>query len=56
MAENWDLGKGPPNITSFGSFEMVGLSTFDLGTTSPNTCFYPRTAVGAEPLFLYRQD
>ena len=27
MAENWDLGRGPPNITTFGSLEMVGLST-----------------------------
>ena len=27
MAENWDLGKGPPNITSSGCLEMVGLST-----------------------------
>ena len=27
MAENWDLGRGPPNITSSGSFEMVGLGT-----------------------------
>ena len=28
MAENWDLGRGPPNITSSGSLEMVSLSTF----------------------------
>ena len=27
MAENRDLGRGPPNITSFGSLEIVGLST-----------------------------
>ena len=27
MAENRDLGRGPPNITSSGSCEMVGLST-----------------------------
>ena len=27
MAENWDLGRGPPNITCSGSLEMVGLST-----------------------------
>ena len=27
MAENRDLGREPPNITSFGSLEMVGLST-----------------------------
>ena len=27
MTENQDLGRGPPNITSSGSFEMVGLST-----------------------------
>ena len=24
MAENWYMGKGPPNITSYGSFETVG--------------------------------
>ena len=27
MAENRDLGRGPPNITSSGSLEMVGLGT-----------------------------
>ena len=27
MVENRDLGRGPPNITSFGSLEMVGLDT-----------------------------
>jgi hypothetical protein len=27
MVENRDLGRGPPNITSSGSLEMVGLST-----------------------------
>ena len=27
MAENRDLGRAPPNITSSGSLEMVGLST-----------------------------
>ena len=27
MAENRDLGRGPPNITSSGNLEMVGLST-----------------------------
>ena len=27
MAENRDLGRGPPNITSSGSLEMVVLST-----------------------------
>ena len=27
MSENQDLGRGLPNITSSGSFEMVGLST-----------------------------
>ena len=27
MAENQDLGRGPPNITSSGSLEIVGLST-----------------------------
>ena len=27
MAENRDLGRGPLNITSSGSLEMVGLST-----------------------------
>ena len=30
MAENQDLGTGPPNITSSGSSEMVGLSTLIL--------------------------
>ena len=46
MAENWDLGRGPPNIISSGCLEMVGLfKHHDLGTTLANTCFYPRTAV-----------
>ena len=27
MAENQDLGRGPPNITDSGSLGMVGLST-----------------------------
>ena len=27
MAENRDLGRGPPNTTSSGSLEIVGLST-----------------------------
>ena len=27
MAENRDIVKGPPNITSSGSLEIVGLST-----------------------------
>ena len=27
VAENRDLGRGPPNITSFESLEMLGLST-----------------------------
>ena len=27
MAENRDSGRGPPNITSSGSLEIVGLST-----------------------------
>ena len=31
MAENRDLGRGPPNITSSGSLEMVGLGMVDLG-------------------------
>ena len=39
MAENQDLGRGPPNIISSGSLQMVCLSTLDLGMTSANTCF-----------------
>ena len=39
MAENQDLGRGPPNIISSGSLQMVCLSTHDLGMTSANTCF-----------------
>ena len=30
MAENRDLGRGPPNITSYGCLEMVGSSTLIL--------------------------
>ena len=45
MAENWDVGREPPNITSFWKFGDGRVRHFNLGTTSANTCFYSWTAV-----------
>ena len=48
MAANRGLGRGPPNITTSGCLEMVGLCTLIQERLPANTCFYPRTAVNCE--------